>query len=384
MDTKRFSALIDSLYAGPTETQRWPEVATQIAGLLGSESGVIQVRAGGISTIALRAATANYDDAAQQAYVTHFYKHDPAVNGWHAIGRPGIFVGRELVDYAALQNSEFYVDHLRRIGVFYSLCAILRLDSDATLMLGIHRPIDREDFEPEDRQRLALAAPHVLRALQTHRLLARAELHRRVAHEVLGALSVAAIAIDAGSRVVFANAVAERSLRAGDGLAVRQARLTTSDPRQEPALLEAVRRASQLSEGAIAQPAEMLSIRRARKRPLSVMVAPFCAGSWIGGLARASAIVFANDPEGGRQPAAKALAGIYNLTPAETRLLDALLHGERMSEYAKRMGISVNTANTHLKQVFAKTETNRQAELMRLMLSDPIASLGQASNAGDG
>jgi len=383
VDTNSFSALIDSFYSASTEPEQWPEAAMQMARFLDSESAVIQVRAGGISTMALRAATANYDHAAQQAYVTHFYKHDPAVNGWHAIGTPGIFVGRELVDYATLQNSEFYVEHLRRIGVFYPLCAIQRLDADTTLLAGIHRPIERKDFEPEDRQRLELAAPHLLRAVQTHRLLATADLQRRVADEVLSALSIAAIAVDPGCKVVFANAVAERSLRASDGLAVWKARLTTSDPRQEPALQEAIRRASHLSAGTVLPPADILPIRRARKRPLSITVAPFRADSWVGGLAGASAIVFANDPETRSPTTAQALARMYKLTPAETRLLDALLQGERLSEFANRTRISVNTAKTQLKQLFAKTETNRQAELMRLVLSDPIALLGQARNAGD-
>ncbi|HVZ08845.1 helix-turn-helix transcriptional regulator [Rhodopila sp.] len=52
-----------------------------------------------------------------------------------------------------------------------------------------------------------------------------------------------------------------------------------------------------------------------------------------------------------------------------------MLAGERVREYAGRVGISVNTANTQLKQVFLKTDTNRQAELVRLLLSNPIALL---------
>jgi len=79
MDTKRYSPLIDSFYAGSAEPERWSEAAMHMASFLDSESAVIQVRAGGISSMALRATTANYDHAAQQARVTHFYKHNPAV-----------------------------------------------------------------------------------------------------------------------------------------------------------------------------------------------------------------------------------------------------------------------------------------------------------------
>ena len=48
-----------------------------------------------------------------------------------------------------------------------------------------------------------------------------------------------------------------------------------------------------------------------------------------------------------------------------------------------RAGISANTANTQLQQIFAKTETNRQGELMRQVLSDSIASLIKADSTGN-
>jgi DNA-binding CsgD family transcriptional regulator len=66
---------------------------------------------------------------------------------------------------------------------------------------------------------------------------------------------------------------------------------------------------------------------------------------------------------------------LYRFTSAEARLVEALLQGERIADYADRVGISINTANTQLKHVFTKTETNRQADLMRQMFSDPIASM---------
>ena len=49
-----------------------------------------------------------------------------------------------------------------------------------------------------------------------------------------------------------------------------------------------------------------------------------------------------------------------------------LLHGERLEDYADRAGISSNTARSHLRSVFGKTDTSRQAELMRLMAAGPF------------
>jgi DNA-binding CsgD family transcriptional regulator len=116
-------------------------------------------------------------------------------------------------------------------------------------------------------------------------------------------------------------------------------------------------------------------VKGADGRRLSVLVAPLRRDDCSYGPTDASAVVFANASRS-RTPSAAATVGkLYRLTPAEKRLLEALLQGERIAGYANRVGISTNTANTQLKQIFAKTGTSRQSELMRQISSDPVASL---------
>ncbi|MEQ1755128.1 MAG: alpha/beta fold hydrolase [Micropepsaceae bacterium] len=55
------------------------------------------------------------------------------------------------------------------------------------------------------------------------------------------------------------------------------------------------------------------------------------------------------------------------LTVAEARLAAKLLQGLQISEAAKELDVSVLTARTHLKNIFAKTGARRQSELIRLM-----------------
>lgn len=45
--------------------------------------------------------------------------------------------------------------------------------------------------------------------------------------------------------------------------------------------------------------------------------------------------------------------------------------GERLDHAAEQLGIRVGTARNHLKSIFAKTGTSRQAQLVRLLLSGP-------------
>jgi DNA-binding CsgD family transcriptional regulator len=71
----------------------------------------------------------------------------------------------------------------------------------------------------------------------------------------------------------------------------------------------------------------------------------------------------------------------YGLTPAEARLLAALVEGERLNGYARRTGISITTAKSHLNSLFDKVGERRQADLIRRAASDGWlrSSLGDAS-----
>lgn len=61
------------------------------------------------------------------------------------------------------------------------------------------------------------------------------------------------------------------------------------------------------------------------------------------------------------------LRRLHGLTRMEARLASELLQGVSMSEAAQKLGMSLGTARTHLKALFAKTHTSRQADLVRLL-----------------
>lgn len=58
---------------------------------------------------------------------------------------------------------------------------------------------------------------------------------------------------------------------------------------------------------------------------------------------------------------------MYRLTTAELRLVRAMAFGGALTAVASRLGISHATARTHLKHIFDKTQTRRQAELLQLV-----------------
>lgn len=72
------------------------------------------------------------------------------------------------------------------------------------------------------------------------------------------------------------------------------------------------------------------------------------------------------------------LERLYLLTKAEARLAAALVQDPRLEEAAASIGITVNTARTHLKKLFSKTGTDRQSSLVHHIVTGPAGILIKA------
>jgi DNA-binding NarL/FixJ family response regulator len=66
------------------------------------------------------------------------------------------------------------------------------------------------------------------------------------------------------------------------------------------------------------------------------------------------------------------LAQVFGLTPTESAVAGRLAAGERLDAIASELGISQTTVSFHLRNIFGKTRTNRQADLVALMLCAPV------------
>ena len=91
------------------------------------------------------------------------------------------------------------------------------------------------------------------------------------------------------------------------------------------------------------------------------------------GAPAAAVTVLVTDGEQAGAPSADALRCYYGLTPAEAELTSLLVEGLPLERAAARRGVSRNTARGQLKRIFSKTRTNRQAELVGLVLNGPSA-----------
>ena len=160
-------------------------------------------------------------------------------------------------------------------------------------------------------------------------------------------------------------------LRAGLGLTCRQGCLGASDPTKDGELRHLIRQAGLAALGRSSETGGVLALPRPNGRPLSLLICPLRPHALTLGASVPAALLIFSDPDASPSTSTQALIDLYGLTPAEARLMTALVDGERLEDYADRQGISVNTARTQSKQIFAKTGHSRQADLIREVLANP-------------
>src|SRR5215472_5312562 len=72
----------------------------------------------------------------------------------------------------------------------------------------------------------------------------------------------------------------------------------------------------------------------------------------------------------------EAVAAAFDLTPAEIRTFGRLLGGSSPAEIADELGVALPTVRTHLSNIFAKTGTARQLDLVLLAVQFTTPNLG--------
>jgi DNA-binding CsgD family transcriptional regulator len=184
----------------------------------------------------------------------------------------------------------------------------------------------------------------------------------------MNSLNLGILIVDHECRITFANNYATELLRSLRGVQLHNPRsadrihsASPFDKRLREAISDRDRRAD-----------SFFALNSAGANSLIVQIVPYSSGGESGA---SGSILFVGDatskPDLDLGPTAK----LYGLTRAELRLLEALLGGEKVGDYAKKWGVTHNTVKGHLAQLFRKTQTCRQSELVLRVLANPVFRL---------
>jgi DNA-binding CsgD family transcriptional regulator/PAS domain-containing protein len=369
------------IHQAALEPELWHDVLGTVVELLNARCANVMLTKPGSLAPALYVFK-NVDPEAQRLFETHWHKHDLWLHAGAAYPARSIMVGPQLVPEPTLFGSEFYNDYLRHQEVGRVLANLFERNGAMFAHLSAFRAARDEEFAESDCKLMRALTPHLATAVAIHVRLSGLEDRLRATEAALDRLPVVVCLIDRTSRITYRNLMAGEILAANDGVGERSGNLHAAAARDHRELTAQVGAAVATGLGKAASSGAVLSIsRRSLKRPYSVLIAPvICARDptrGIVGETRPCAIVLIVDLE--RQPhfPCELLAERYQLTPAEARLACEILAGSSLQDAADRFGVACGTARNQLKQIFAKTEVTRQAELVRLLTADLAAHAAQ-------
>lgn len=200
---------------------------------------------------------------------------------------------------------------------------------------------------------------------------ARPELFGELA-TVLDLLPYGVIVFTPDWRIRYANYLAEDALYRSDGMRRSGPGISFIDPRTHHEL--GAWMASRVRESANRNllGTRVLSLHRSNGlRPYTAKITMSAATLRSSGAAtrqvQPNAVLLFADPEISHAPRCLDLGILFGLSRRESEVAIRLWEGLTLSSAAISLGISPNTAKTHLGRVFEKTGVSRQQELLQVM-----------------
>lgn len=351
---------LDVCYASITTPGAWPQAMHALALAAGADAACFYAERAPELRLRLPASPA-YQNFLEDFVEGGWWRTDHrAQRGWPRLRGGGkVLVEHDLVDEQERQS----------LPVFHELYA----KHDLTWWAAVSFRVGGQDWalpllRGEAKGPFEASASAFLLPLSVHlaRLVGLAsdmlETGARDVVQLFEAGRRAAVVIDPFGRCLAANALAEAML--GHDLCLSKGRLFAADAASDHDLQRLI--GTTLRARSMAELPPPVTIRRNGKLPYIVdaVATPSTLGQSNLNL---HSILLLTDLGKSVTPSAARLRQVFGLTSAETRLAELLLRGETLGEASAELGLSLETARTQLKNIFLRTQTNRQADLLRLL-----------------
>jgi DNA-binding CsgD family transcriptional regulator len=272
----------------------------------------------------------------------------------------------EATPRSAWRGNPYYEIILKPMGVHDIAVIPLIRDSTSIGVVGFGQLERHGEVTDDAKNGLRLFAPHLRRAVIIGRLFERQTMIAATLSDVIEALASGIVLVDQDLAILHANAAARGMLDQLDPISSSAGKLKLTSQASNEVLAKAVRDAMQ-DEAAIERRSIDIPLRRANGTAACVQVLPLRRRNVQEGFGeRAVAAVFISNPADPPRLPGDALAMLYDLTPAETRVFELIVDGKTPDETAHLLHLKLSTVRTHLSRVFDKTGCTRQVELVAL------------------
>lgn len=365
-DNTDLMQIVTAIYDAAIDSELWPGVLESCREFTGGASAAIFAKDVTGSRRQLFHIDGRLDVEQTQIYFSRLAPIDPSNTVQvYAELEEGVITSQKLniEDFA---QSRFAAEWAAPQGIVDVGFATLERRGDWAALFGVFRH-ERDGLGDElMRQRLTLLAPHVRRAVNIAGIIGQANRTADTFRGMIDGLATAVFLIDAEGRMVHANHAGEKLLGqhgtngSGPGGTLR---------------LERSQMRNMLQQSSLAQSSAFLETSSGER--LVAHVLPLTGGTrtFAGLKGDPVAALFVQPALFDPPSIPESLAMAFDLTPAELRVALSTLRHDKVADVAENLGVSEATVKTHLSHIFAKTDTRRQADIVKLVAAfkSPLA-----------
>jgi DNA-binding CsgD family transcriptional regulator len=362
-----FSAVVGEIYDAAIDPALWQQALASICAYVGGTSAVLYW----------------HDSATQTAQAFHLFNDDPHYTKLYfekylpmnpvfpaaTFAEAGVVTtANDYIPQDELEKTRFYKEWIAPQGIIDSLAVNLEKGTTSSSLLNIRTDATYGMADDAARQRLALLVPHLQRAVAIGRLFDQGKTTEQALTETLDHVEAAVFLVGPEGAIAFANNPAKAMLRDGHLVRGQDNALRAVTPKADR-ILRDIFASAEKGDASVGVRGVAVPLTDNSQEQWFAHVLPLTSGNRKqAGLAHAAvAAVFIRKTAPDAPPPLESIAKLHKLTASEVRVLDAVLKVSGIRAMAGMLGVSQATVRTHLHNVFRKTGTSRQSELVKLV-----------------
>jgi DNA-binding CsgD family transcriptional regulator/PAS domain-containing protein len=367
-ETAQLSYLIGNIYDAALDPTLWPSVLEITCGYI---EGVTAVLVSQDSAQLSAQFHFSWGDNPEytKSYNETYIKLNPALLPFILHSKlEDVIVLSDVIPYDEFLASRFYKEWAKPQGYSDTVHATLEKSLTSYAAVAVARHERQGLVDDRARRRMRLLAAHFRRAVAIGKTIDMRQVEAAAFADTLDGLAAAMFLVDAAGRVVRANAAAHVMLAQGSPLLLSAGKLAAVDV-EAGRVLHDVFISAERGDDSVGAKGIAVPLTAGDGERFVAHVLPLTAGArrMAGREYSAVAAVFVRKAQLDPPHPIAVLADAFKLTPAELRVLMAIVQIGGIPEVAPVLGISETTVKTHLQHVFEKTGTNRQADLVKLV-----------------
>ena len=254
----------------------------------------------------------------------------------------------------------------------YTLVGMVASGPSHQTLVWFSRDSEAGEYSQREKDELELILPHLRQATQISDELTDLRMQLNTCAQTFDRTPLGLFFINPDGSMLYRNKFAQEILAERDGFVIRDGRLQLCIERQRKQFESFLEFSSDIQDGQIPERHRMSIRRVSGKNPYLMLFIPMRIQPVSGRLHGGTVILLqVHDPAAIEQRGVDDLELFYNLTAAEAEVCERLCKSKRLSGVADELGVSVNTAKTHLIRSFRKIGVNSQAELLQRLALHP-------------